>query len=309
VRQSRQEERQEESVTAGAALDPDWLIACDLDQTLIYSERAFRLPEGAAAPDLVIAEYLDGAPLSYLTRTAARELRALASRVLVMPVTTRTLAQYARVNLGFAPAYAIAANGGHLLVDGVADPDWADGVRVRLAASGLSLEAVRERAERLASGAAGRWVRTIRDADELFVYLVATGRAAIPDLSHLAAELSAGGWTLSVQGRKVYLVPAALTKEAAIVEVLRRTGRHRLAAAGDSLLDAGMLALAESGVRPAHGELHDQGVPLDGIAVTAQAGLLGGEAVVSHLAAMVLAPVTRTGVCSDAGVTFRVPAG
>jgi phosphoserine phosphatase len=298
-----------------AAVNVDWLIACDLDQTLIYSERAFRLAPGMARPGVVIVEYLDGEPLSYLTCSAAAALRALAARVPVMPVTTRTLAQYARVDLGFAPAYAIAANGGHLLVDGVPDPDWADGVRVRLASSGLSLETVRVRAEQLASEAVQPWVRTIRDADGLFVYLVATERAAIPDLALVAAELASGGWTLSVQGRKVYLVPAALTKEAAIVEVLRRTGRHRLAAAGDSLLDAGMLALAEGAVRPAHGELHEQGLPLDGVQVTTRAGLLGGEEVVSLLADIVSASVPRPGGLDDVGprsnstVTFRVAAG
>ena len=290
-------------------MPPEWLIACDLDQTLIYSERAFRLLPGAPRPDVVIAEYLDGEPLSYLTRAARDGLRALARRVPVMPVTTRTLAQYGRVDLGFVPAYAIAGNGGHLLVDGVADPEWAAGICERLARSGRPLGEVRALADRLATDAPTPWVRTIRDADGLFVYLVATEREAIPDLTAAAAELASGGWALSVQGRKVYLVPAALTKEAAIAEVLRRTGAEHLAAAGDSLLDAGMLAMARQSprgvaIRPAHGELHEQQLALEGLQVTDRDGLLGGQEVVERLTAAV-AEMSGSGEHRD----FSLPPG
>jgi hypothetical protein len=265
-----------------------WLLACDLDQTLIYSRNAFRLPSATelpVLPELVTVEYLDGEPLSHLTRRAADGLRDLASAATFVPVTTRTLEQYRRVQLGTQSSYAIAANGGHLLVDGEPDLDWAKRVRRRLAASGRSLEGVRALADSLA--AAGSWVRTIRAADGFFVYLVATGREVIPDLSELATRLEADGWTLSVQGRKVYLVPAALTKEAALEEVIARTGALRLASAGDSLLDRGLLARADVAVRPAHGELHEEGFLLPGMRVTSQAGLLGGEEVVDLLAALV----------------------
>jgi hydroxymethylpyrimidine pyrophosphatase-like HAD family hydrolase len=267
-----------------------WLLACDLDQTLIYSRSAFRLPVDAAVPELQTVEYLDGEPLSHLTLRAAEALRALARATTLVPVTTRTLEQYRRIRLGTSSRYAIAANGGHLLVDGTPDPGWSKRVKARLASSGRPLADVRAIADQLA--AAGSWVRTVRDADGFFVYLVATGREVIPDLSELSTRLESDGWTLSVQGRKVYLVPAALTKEAALAEVISRTGLLRVAAAGDSLLDRGMLALADVAVRPAHGELHDQGFLLPGMQVTSCPGLLGGEEVVELLAAVSRGPVS-----------------
>ncbi len=286
-----------------------WLLACDLDQTLIYSRQAFRLPAGTGSPvtpELVVVEYLDGEPLSHLTRSAAEGLQELARRATLVPVTTRTLEQYRRVRLGFPCTYAIAANGGHLIVDGTPDPDWARRVRSRVHASGRPLEDIRVMADELA--AEGSWVRTIRDADGFFVYLVATGREAIPDLSELAVRLAADGWTLSVQGRKVYLVPAALTKEAALEELIARTGALHLAAAGDSLLDRGMLTLADAAVRPAHGELHDQGFLLPGMTVTRRAGLLGGEDVVQALEAVV-ARVRNPHNCAPGGRSFPARAG
>jgi hypothetical protein len=273
---------------------PQWLAACDLDQTLIYSQGAFRLPAGEPAPDVRVVEYLAGEPLSYVTERAAAGLQDLAQRATLVPVTTRTLEQYRRVALGAPTRYAIAANGGHLLVDGVPDQEWSASVRERLAASGRPLEDVRTMAEALA--ASGSWVRTIRDADGFFVYLVATAREVIPDLSGLADSLADDGWTLSVQGRKVYLVPAALTKEAALAEVIGRAGTERLVAAGDSLLDRGMLAAAAVAIRPAHGELHDQGYLRAGMRVTERAGILAGEDIVDLLRGVV------------SGVEFVAPA-
>ena len=280
-----------------------WLVACDLDQTLIYSRRAFRTA-GRPDPELRIVEFLDGKPVSYMTEAAAAGLQELALLAPVVPVTTRTLAQYRRIELGFAPEYAIAANGGQLLVDGIADPDWEAGVRARLASSGRALAEVRVLADAVSS-AGEPWVRTIRDADGFFLYLVATERAAIPELSDLSGQLETMGWTLSVQGRKVYLVPAALTKEAAIAEVVRRTGAARLLAAGDSLLDLGMLHAADVAVRPAHGELHDQGVAFPHLAVSRRSGVLGGEEIVG----MMRRVVARTGDPRNPDTTFRVNAG
>lgn len=291
-----------------------WLVACDLDQTLIYSRRAFRLAPGSrqqAEPALRVVEHLDGEPLSYLTQAAAlglRRLAAEASVAAVVPVTTRTLAQYRRIELGFTPAYAIAANGGHLLVDGIEDAAWEQAVRARLAASGQPIQAIRKLADEMAAAAEreGRpWVRTIRDADGFFVYLVAHDRAAIPDLRGLETELAGSGWGLSVQGRKVYLVPLALTKEAAIGEVMSRSGARRLAAAGDSLLDLGMLRAADVAVRPRHGELHDQAITFDHLLVSGRDGILGGEEIIEILRRV----VAESGDSGDPNMTFRVSSG
>jgi hypothetical protein len=297
------------------AVDLRWLIACDLDQTLIYSRRAFRLLPEEPEPEVLVVEYLDGQPLSHLTRRAADGLRELAARVPIVPVTTRTQTQYERVNLGFVPAYAIAANGGHLLVDGLPDPGWSELVRKRLAAAGRPLAEVHARALAIAeqpSADGSPWVRTVRQADGFFVYLVATERSAIPDLSALESELAGDGWNLSVQGRKVYLVPQALTKEAALAEVMRRTGAERLAAAGDSLLDLGMLGMADVAIRPAHGELHEQGILRLGeragagsLAVTSSSGLLAGQEIVEMLRNV----PSAEGDARNVKVTFRVQAG
>ena len=60
-----------------------------------------------------------------MTAAAARLTAALAGRAVLAPVTTRLPEQLARVRLPGPPGrFAVAANGGVLLVDGVADRGW-----------------------------------------------------------------------------------------------------------------------------------------------------------------------------------------
>jgi len=260
-----------------------WLVACDLDQTLIFSRRSFRLPDGAAEPPLVTVEHLDGKPATFMTPAAFAHVAELHRRAVLVPVTTRTLGQYGRIDLGVKPRFAVAANGGHVLVDGELDPAWAATIaeRLRGCAPLADLLAV---AERLAVGG---WCRLVRVADDLFIYLVAHERDGIPDLTAVTAEVEAAGWTVSVQGRKVYFVPAVLTKQAALAEVARRAGAGKVAAAGDSLLDAPMLLAADVAVRPAHGELHDRAWTAPNLHVTTAPGLLAGEELLGHLTGLV----------------------
>ncbi len=76
-------------------------------------------------PEVTCVEHLDGEPLSYLTDVAADLLAELSRTAVFVPTTTRTVAQLARVMLPGRPAsYAVAANGGHIVLDGVPDPLW-----------------------------------------------------------------------------------------------------------------------------------------------------------------------------------------
>lgn len=265
------------------------LVAVDLDQTVVFSERS----AGEAGPSVVV-EHLDGAPLSSMTVGAHAAYAALAARVRVVPVTTRTVAQYARIRLPAPAPHAVCANGGVLLVDGARDADWDAWVRdlLRAAAPVDEVRAVLDR------DAGQPWVRLVRTAEDLFAYLVAQSREAFPDgwLDGLAAELEPRGWTVSVQGRKAYAVPAGLTKAAAVARLRDLLGADRVLAAGDSLLDAPLLelGLASGGaVRPAHGELHELGWAPPGLHVTAASGARAGEELLGWLAARALeAPAT-----------------
>ncbi|MFH7336032.1 HAD family hydrolase [Streptomyces sp. KHY 26] len=261
------------------------LVASDLDRTLIYSSAALALTmPDARAPRLLCVEVHESRPLSYMTETAARLLTDLGDVAAFVPTTTRTRKQFQRINLpGPPPAFAICANGGHLLVDGVTDRDWHARVLGRLADECAPLAEVREHLTRTADPV---WLRKQRVAEDLFAYLV-VDRELLPEdwVKELAAWAENRGWTVSLQGRKVYAVPQPLTKSAAVREVARRTGADLVLAAGDSLLDTDLLQAADRGWRPGHGELADTGWLAPQISALPERGVLAGERILREFLA------------------------
>ncbi|WP_267244411.1 HAD family hydrolase [Streptomyces sp. PR69] len=261
------------------------LVASDLDRTLIYSAAALdlRMPD-ADAPRLLCVEVYESRPLSYMTETAAGLLGELSRAAAFVPVTTRTREQYGRIRLpGPAPRYAICANGGHLLVDGVFDPDWRRQVAARIAAACAPLAEVRDR---LSAAADPAWLLKERVAEDLFAYLV-VDRALLPDgwVKDVAEWADGLGWAVSLQGRKIYAVPKPLTKSAAVRELARRTGAERILAAGDSLLDADLLLAAHRAWRPGHGELADQGWTAPQVEALTETGAAAGEEILRRFLA------------------------
>ncbi|MFF2373682.1 HAD family hydrolase [Streptomyces xiamenensis] len=262
------------------------LIASDLDRTLIYSPAALALDmPDADAPRLLCVEVHQGKPQSFLTETAAALLTRLtaAPHAVFVPTTTRTRKQYRRINFPGRPApYAICANGGHLLVDGETDWDWHAQVRRTLAAECAPLAEVRDHLRRSADP---RWLLKVRDAEDLFTYLVVE-RELLPDTwaKELADWAGPRGWTVSLQGRKLYAVPRPLTKSAAVAEIARRTGAGTVLAAGDSLLDADLLLAADTGWRPGHGELADTGWSAPHVTALEGRGVSCGEEILRAFA-------------------------
>ncbi|MGZ4531248.1 MAG: HAD family hydrolase [Mycobacteriaceae bacterium] len=260
------------------ALQRNAVICADLDRTLIYSAAAL----GASDPrePLLCVELYQGAPQSFMLHAAGTQLVGLVRHATLVPTTTRTVEQYLRVQVpGLVPDYAICANGGRLLVDGVVDEDWSLHVAQLLTACAPVAE-VRAHLEPAPS-----FVRTVRVAEELFVYAVIE-REQLPDawFSELSGWCAERGWAVSMQGRKVYAVPELLLKSTAAAEVCRRTGAATMLAAGDSLLDKDLLLAADAAIRPRHGELEQSDWCAPTLAVTRASGVQAGAEIVHWFA-------------------------
>ncbi len=263
------------------------VMATDLDRTLIYSAAAIEAEHHPQdVPRLCCVEWLDGHRQSFLTQGSARALLAARGYAELVPVTTRTLRQYRRVRLpGGPPRFAVTSNGGHIVVDGTPDPLWAAAVRDRIAGNGATLDQIVAELDRRATGA---WVRTRTVADDLFCYLVVDLAALPPDVvPEWRVWCQSVGWVVSQQGRKIYTLPLALTKKAAITEIMDRTRADRLVAAGDGALDAGFLMIASAAIRPPHGELAELGWRPDHVQVATARGVLAGTEISHWLAAHV----------------------
>ena len=253
------------------------LVAMDLDQTLIYSARSI-LRAGGTSEGLVCVELRDGVQQSFMTSGALAGVEQLSVTTTFVPSTTRTREQYERVDLGVRPSFAVVANGAELLVDGRPDDAWAARTSELLAADVLSPYAV---AEHLGEVLAPAWTKRIIIAQAAFAMAVVQREhvpvGLIEELNGWALER---GFDVSVQGRKIYMIPGWLSKQAAIEEVRRRVGASSVLSAGDSVLDIGLLRMADGAVRPAHGELQDIQWEHHGVDVTAASGVVAGEEIV-----------------------------
>jgi phosphoserine phosphatase len=258
------------------------LIAADLDRTLIYSRAAIDLDAGAwPETELVRVEYTAAGHESFISRQAAALLGELAAEHVLVPVTTRTVEQLARVTLpGPPPRYAVAANGGVLLVDGRPDTDWA--ATIAQALSGVA--AIEQALAAVAAAVRPAALLDVRVAQGMFCYaIIERSLLTADELAEVAAWGAAAGWSTSLQGRKLYLVPQPLTKSAAVAELAARTGAALVLAAGDSLLDRDLLQYADRAVRPGHGELAAAGWSEPHVHVLTSTGITAGQDIAGWL--------------------------
>lgn len=263
------------------------LFASDLDQTLIYSHKTFISKE--IDEQIRPVERLDERFISYMTQNALMALREISQRVLFVPVTTRTKLQYQRINFlayDITYQYAVTSNGGTIFSDGVEDQDWS-----QLILSGrdkcLAVEDLIHKFDEIAHPS---WV--IKDsgklADDLFYYcLIEREKIPVTELAAFKIWANENHWELSVQGRKLYLVPLNINKKAAIQFIKAKEGMSCVVAAGDSLLDLEMLKAADLALAPAHGELYSLyrqgGVGLEKLKFTHKSGIEAAEEILESV--------------------------
>jgi hydroxymethylpyrimidine pyrophosphatase-like HAD family hydrolase len=234
-----------------------FMFASDLDRTLIYSQRM--IDESAEKPgDIRIAETKDGEVITYLTERTVRLLKEVSNKMLFVPVTTRTMAQYARIfaiTEALVPKYAVTSNGGNILIAGKADPDWHESVKKKIEANCLPVNDAFRAFDAVRSD---KWVKTCSVADELFFYCVIHNSDAIPSekLALYSEYIEENGWRTARHGRKLYFIPNCLSKKDAVAHIAEKEGIQKIISAGDSVLDLEMAEISERFISPRHGEVY-----------------------------------------------------
>ena len=229
------------------------LFASDLDQTLIYSHRTLMSQE--ILKQIRPVEWLEDRYISYMTQNALNKLNEISNHMLFVPVTTRTKVQYQRINLhqyGILSQYAVTSNGGTIFNRGVEDEDW----NQHIIAGRDHCLAAYDLVKKFEEMAHPSWVieGSGKMADDLFYYcLIDREKIPLAELAAFKLWVNKNNWELSVQGRKLYLVPKNVNKKVAIQYIQETEGLKRVVAAGDSLLDLEMLKAADLAIAPAHG--------------------------------------------------------
>lgn len=210
----------------------------DLDNTLIYSYKQ------DIGPDKVSVETYEGRQISFVTRETSEKLKQVNQKVLLVPTTTRTAEQYARVDLGIGvPKYALVCNGGVLLANGEEDREWylqtlgsIAGAKGELAHSLEFLQGDSRRTFEL------RFIR------ELFVFTKCREAGAV--VKELREYLRPGLAQVFHNGEKVYILPKALEKGQAVRRFREYLGGGEVIAAGDSEFDISMLNASDLAIAP-----------------------------------------------------------
>lgn len=218
----------------------------DLDGTLIRSAKKKR------GGDIVV-EHKDGQEIACISSESAALLSGLYG---IIPVTSRSIEQYKRINIpGFSPKYAITDNGGNLLTDGVPDKKWAawaDEVVWRYRTELKELRSILQSDENRSF--------EIRFVDERFLFT----KSGDPGRTLERLSLAGTGIFLYNIGAKIYAVPPEFDKGSAVMRFAERFGAagEEIVCAGDSIMDISMLKIADISIYP-----DDLGLSLNGFSV------------------------------------------
>lgn len=260
------------------------LFASDLDRTLIYSKR-FITEEIPYQGQVTMVE--EGAYTSYMTALAAEMIEFISAKVLFVPCTTRTIEQYKRIQFfqnKVVPKYAVVSNGGNLLIDGVLDQNYRSEINEKLNDSCLSQTTVISEFRKIARN---NWIESIRQADQLFYYcLIDRSQTPWDELNCFSRWAAGQNWHISVQGRKLYLVPMVVDKYNGVKSVLGKTGKEAVFAVGDSLLDLQLLQSSVYSYCPGYGELYDlygQQYNKTTLRFTNSAGIIAAEDILAEV--------------------------
>lgn len=228
------------------------IFASDLDRTLIYSKRF--VTQGLEE-DLVPVELYKDEVMSYMTKKSIEILKEIAFKYMFIPVTTRTIEQYLKINIfndNTLNKYAVTTNGGSILINRKLDIEWKNIMDKEL----RECEAISKVMETHKRMIKDHFVLKTRVADEKFFYnVVELDKFDYSCLYEFDEYLKENGWKIYIQGRKIYYIPSVLTKSNALRHIMERENITNIIASGDSLLDLSMLKIANRGFVPSHGEL------------------------------------------------------
>ena len=166
----------------------------------------------------------------------------------IIPVTTRTKAQYDRLSeltAKLGVRYAIICNGGILLENGEIDRQWLSETYELI---GNAADELRKATEKMKSLS----VREVHEIEDIMIYTVTDVPEAMK--ASLTETLDTQLVTVFSDNRKVYCIPSVINKGSAVRRFNARFGYCRNIAAGDGVQDIPMLEAADMPICAAENE-------------------------------------------------------
>jgi hypothetical protein len=172
-----------------------------------------------------------------MTPLAYSLFREVSEQVEFVPVTTRTVEQYRRIEFPVKPKYALVCNGATLLIDGEVDSVWEKESRNMFPPVDEYITALPKMPS---------VVYNVRNADGYFVFA-----KRIAEIGSKLDFVDRERFSIHGLFEKVYIMPQELTKGVAVRRFKEWFKRNDMTiAAGDSELDIPMLQIADIALVP-----------------------------------------------------------
>lgn len=256
------------------------MFASDLDRTLIYSNRALAEFKQEDRLDLIGVEHRDNEEIAFMTKKAFEYFKEVAGNLLFVPVTTRTYEQFRRVSIfskDIPLTYAVTSNGANIIYKGMPLFDWTEIIQKRLEKECASLDEMIQKMKKIPLKG------TLKKAEDLFFYYILEEEIVLAVKNEIKSLANHNGWRVSIQGRKLYLMPMPISKGEAVTFIKEREGINTVFGAGDSLLDYDFLKICDYPLVPAHGELVKEKI-IEHFVISEKVGVQAGEEILYMIA-------------------------
>ncbi|MEY8321115.1 HAD hydrolase family protein [Lachnospiraceae bacterium 46-61] len=206
------------------------VFASDLDNTLIFSYKK----KNQCQQKMICVEKKEGKELSYMTQKAYNTLQKLYQKIIFVPITTRSIEQYQRIQFFDKIEYVLTTNGGILLKNNNIDKIWLEETKKLILPSEKELQKAIYLLKK-----DNNICFEIRIVDDIFVYT----KSLQPQktANNIIQKLDLNQIFVDTNGEKIYVFPKILNKGFALKRLKNLLHCKKIFSAGDSRFDISML--------------------------------------------------------------------
>ena len=226
------------------------IYATDLDRTIIFSSKFINNKK-----NIICVEKKGNNPISYMTMEAISKFKELKEKnnLKIIPVTTRSLEQFKRVEPVQDCEFAITSNGGIILKNGEILESWQKYIENILDNYKKDFEVL----EKYILKFKDCYERNPKLIDNTFVFMkLLNNEDKIKKiLIQLDNELDKSKWAFTLQGLKLYIIPKEINKENALLYLKEYLKEDIIITSGDGKLDYNFLKVGNIRIIPKNSEV------------------------------------------------------
>ena len=222
------------------------IYATDLDRTIIFSNKFLE----DCQDEVVCVEEFEDRPISYMTVSSLNMLESLKekSNLSIIPVTTRSVAQFKRVRPVQDCEFAITSNGGTILHNGAVFIPWYNHINKVLQSYKGDFKGMK----RILMNYSDYYEKLPKLVDNMFYFMKLKDDDDRNQelLGIFDSILDKSKWEFTLQGLKLYVIPKEISKENALMFLKNHLNADKLIVSGDGKLDIGFLKIGDIRVIP-----------------------------------------------------------